>query len=144
LVILADHQWLDKRVRCVQGGIYGGTVMAIAQDITRGVLGVPGMNYSTLLERDRYIRDALAEFGYYLALRASSSPISSIEPRAVTRWQSPGTDAPWHAGRGQGHTHAPEARRAAGKDPGRQRLRRAAAERPAEALRRAWLAIPML
>jgi hypothetical protein len=34
-----------------QGGIFGGTVMAIAQDITRGVLGVPGMNYSTLLTR---------------------------------------------------------------------------------------------
>jgi hypothetical protein len=34
-----------------QGGIYGATVMAIAQDITRGVLGVPGMNYSLLLTR---------------------------------------------------------------------------------------------
>ena len=34
-----------------QGGIIGGAVMAIATDITRGVLGVPGMNYSTLLDR---------------------------------------------------------------------------------------------
>jgi len=34
-----------------QGGIFGASVMAIAQDITRGVLGVPGMNYSTLLQR---------------------------------------------------------------------------------------------
>jgi predicted esterase len=34
-----------------QGGIFGGTLMAIAQDITRGVLGVPGMNYSLLLTR---------------------------------------------------------------------------------------------
>ncbi|MFN8544704.1 MAG: hypothetical protein U0807_10960 [Candidatus Binatia bacterium] len=34
-----------------QGGIFGGTVMGIAQDITRGVLGVPGMNYSLLLTR---------------------------------------------------------------------------------------------
>ena len=34
-----------------QGGIFGGTVMAISQDITRGVLGVPGMNYSLLLTR---------------------------------------------------------------------------------------------
>jgi hypothetical protein len=34
-----------------QGGIFGGTVMAIAKDITRGVLGVPGMNYSLLLTR---------------------------------------------------------------------------------------------
>ncbi len=34
-----------------QGGIYGGTVMAVAPDMDRGVLGVPGMNYSTLLQR---------------------------------------------------------------------------------------------
>jgi len=34
-----------------QGGIFGGTVMAIAQDITRGVLGVPGIRYSLLLRR---------------------------------------------------------------------------------------------
>jgi hypothetical protein len=34
-----------------QGGIFGGTVMAVSQDITRGVLGVPGMNYSLLLTR---------------------------------------------------------------------------------------------
>ncbi len=34
-----------------QGGIIGGALMAVAQDITRGALGVPGMNYSTLLDR---------------------------------------------------------------------------------------------
>jgi len=34
-----------------QGGILGGLLMSVAQDITRGVLGVPGMNYSLLLER---------------------------------------------------------------------------------------------
>jgi hypothetical protein len=34
-----------------QGGIFGGTLMAVSQDITRGVLGVPGMNYSLLLTR---------------------------------------------------------------------------------------------
>jgi hypothetical protein len=34
-----------------QGGILGGMLMSVAQDITRGVLGVPGMNYSLLLER---------------------------------------------------------------------------------------------
>jgi hypothetical protein len=34
-----------------QGGIIGGALMAVAQDITRGVLGVVGMNYSTLLDR---------------------------------------------------------------------------------------------
>ncbi len=34
-----------------QGGIYGGTLMALSQDITRGHLGVPGQNYATLLHR---------------------------------------------------------------------------------------------
>ena len=34
-----------------QGGIYGGTVMAVAPDVDNGVLGVPGSNYSTLLSR---------------------------------------------------------------------------------------------
>lgn len=34
-----------------QGGIMGGSLMAIAPDFSRGILGVPGMNYSTLLNR---------------------------------------------------------------------------------------------
>lgn len=34
-----------------QGGILGGAVVAISQDIRRGVLGVTGMNYSVLLDR---------------------------------------------------------------------------------------------
>jgi hypothetical protein len=34
-----------------QGGINGGALAALAQDYTRAVLGVPGMNYSTLLQR---------------------------------------------------------------------------------------------
>ena len=34
-----------------QGGILGGAVTALAQDWTHSVLGVPGMNYSTLLQR---------------------------------------------------------------------------------------------
>ncbi len=34
-----------------QGGIYGATYMAISTDVTRGHLGVPGQNYSTLLHR---------------------------------------------------------------------------------------------
>ncbi len=34
-----------------QGGIYGATYMAMSQDVTRGHLGVPGQNYSTLLHR---------------------------------------------------------------------------------------------
>ncbi|MDQ2699980.1 MAG: hypothetical protein M3Y23_01490, partial [Actinomycetota bacterium] len=34
-----------------QGGIMGGALMALSPDADRGVLGVPGMNYSTLLQR---------------------------------------------------------------------------------------------
>ena len=34
-----------------QGGIIGGPVVALSKDIQRGVLGVVGMNYSTLLRR---------------------------------------------------------------------------------------------
>lgn len=34
-----------------QGGILGGSLVALAPDLERGVLGVPGMNYSSLLRR---------------------------------------------------------------------------------------------
>jgi hypothetical protein len=34
-----------------QGGIMGGALVATSPDITRGALGVPAMNYSTLLQR---------------------------------------------------------------------------------------------
>ena len=34
-----------------QGGIIGGALTAVAPDFTRATLGVPGMNYSTLLQR---------------------------------------------------------------------------------------------
>lgn len=34
-----------------QGGIYGASIVALSQDITRGHLGVPGNHYAVLLER---------------------------------------------------------------------------------------------
>lgn len=34
-----------------QGGIMGGSLVAVSPDISRGILGVTGMNYSTLLQR---------------------------------------------------------------------------------------------
>ena len=40
-----------------QGGIIGGSLMAILPDADRGVLGVPGMNYSTLLTRSKDFGD---------------------------------------------------------------------------------------
>jgi len=50
-----------------QGGIFGGTVMGVSQDITRGVLGVPAMNYSNLLTRS-------TDFATYAAILYPSYP----------------------------------------------------------------------
>jgi hypothetical protein len=36
-----------------QGGIYGGTYMALSTDVTRGLLGEPGAPYSLLLNRSK-------------------------------------------------------------------------------------------
>lgn len=48
-----------------QGGIFGGTFVAVSPDVTRGHLGVPGQNYFTLLHRSRDFT------GYFEGLRAS-------------------------------------------------------------------------
>ena len=45
-----------------QGGIYGGTLTAVSPDFRRSVLGVPAMNYSTLLQRST----DFAEYGEVL------------------------------------------------------------------------------
>jgi hypothetical protein len=58
-----------------QGGIIGGALMAVAQDITRGVLGVPGMNYSTLLDRS-------VDFATYESLFNASYP-SEVDRQLV-------------------------------------------------------------
>jgi hypothetical protein len=44
-----------------QGGIFGGTYMALSLDVTRGILGVPGQPYNILLNRS-------VDFDPYLAL----------------------------------------------------------------------------
>jgi hypothetical protein len=43
-----------------QGGIMGGSLIAVSPDIVRGILGVPGMNYSTLLNRSVDYEDLYA------------------------------------------------------------------------------------
>jgi hypothetical protein len=48
-----------------QGGIFGGTFVAVSPDVTRGHLGVPGNNYFTLLHRSRDFT------GYFEGLRRS-------------------------------------------------------------------------
>lgn len=50
-----------------QGGILGGALTAISTDFTRAVLGVPGMNYSTLLQRS-------SDFDTYKAILNPSYP----------------------------------------------------------------------
>ena len=50
-----------------QGGIMGGGLTAVAPDFDRAVLGVPGMNYSTLLQRS-------VDFDLYAALIYPSYP----------------------------------------------------------------------
>ncbi len=47
-VIDASHLYYDGNS---QGGIFGGSLIALEPDLTRGVIGVPGMNYSVLLQR---------------------------------------------------------------------------------------------
>jgi hypothetical protein len=50
-----------------QGGILGGAVTAVSTEWTRAVLGVPGMNYSTLLQRS-------IDFDTYQAILNPSYP----------------------------------------------------------------------
>jgi hypothetical protein len=49
-----------------QGGIMGGPLVAVSPDISRGILGVTGMNYSTLLNRSVDWEGAYGEV-YYAA-----------------------------------------------------------------------------
>jgi hypothetical protein len=54
-VLILDPAWIDPDVRAYrgdsQGGIMGGTYMAVSTDVTRGLLGEPGTPYSVLLNR---------------------------------------------------------------------------------------------
>ncbi|MFM8972043.1 MAG: hypothetical protein ACKOOG_05280 [Actinomycetota bacterium] len=50
-----------------QGGILGGAVTAVSNEWSRAVLGVPGMNYSTLLQRS-------VDFDTYSAILAPAYP----------------------------------------------------------------------
>ncbi|MGH2805768.1 MAG: hypothetical protein ACRDKT_00685 [Actinomycetota bacterium] len=47
-----------------QGGIMGGSLVAVSPDIQRAILGVPGMNYSTLLNRSVDWEGEFAEIMY--------------------------------------------------------------------------------
>lgn len=57
-----------------QGGIFGGTYMALSTDVTRGHLGVPGTNYSLLLHRS-------VDFAPFFSMIAMSYP--STQDQAI-------------------------------------------------------------
>jgi hypothetical protein len=59
-----------------QGGIMGGAATAVAQDWTRAVLGVPGMNYSTLLQRS-------TDWNTYKAIFDPAYPDPTDHPLAI-------------------------------------------------------------
>jgi len=68
--VLIDPAWIDPTVRAYrgdsQGGIMGATYMAVTTDVTRGLLGEPGMAYSLILNRsvDWIQYEALLKSGY--------------------------------------------------------------------------------
>lgn len=76
-----------------QGGIMGGALVAVSDEITRGVLGVPGMNYSTLLERS-------VDFDPFFDLLAAkySSPLDRIIMLGVIQMQ-------WDRGEANGYAN---------------------------------------
>ncbi len=63
-----------------QGGIAGGALTAIEPDVTRTVLYVPGMNYSTLLTRS-------VDFSDYALILYPSYPDESIRPLILSMIQ---------------------------------------------------------
>ncbi len=62
-----------------QGGIFGATYMAVAKDTTRGLLGVPGINYSTILHRSI----DFAEFFAVLSAVYTAPPDQAVALAAV-------------------------------------------------------------
>jgi hypothetical protein len=63
-----------------QGGIAGGALTAVEPDLTRSVLYVPGMNYSTLLTRS-------VDFSDYALILYPSYPDESVRPLLLSMIQ---------------------------------------------------------
>ncbi|MFO0556091.1 MAG: hypothetical protein U0271_47380 [Polyangiaceae bacterium] len=68
--LLLAPSWVDPTLRAYrgdsQGGIMGATYMSVSTDVTRGLLGEPGMGYSLLLNRsvDWAEYETLLKVGY--------------------------------------------------------------------------------
>ena len=105
-----------------QGGIMGGSLTALAPDFNRAVLGVPGMNYSTLLRRS-------VDFDQYAVVLYQNYPNELERPLILSLIQTL-----WDRGEANGYAHhmtgdplpnTPAARGAAARGvrrpPGRQR-----------------------
>ncbi len=80
-----------------QGGIMGGALTALSPDVDYGVLGVPGINYSTLLRRsvdsDQYFK--MPGLGLY-----ANYPDEASRPLLLSLMQ-----LVWDRGEGNGYAH---------------------------------------
>jgi hypothetical protein len=80
-----------------QGGIMGGALTALSPDVDRGVLGVPGINYSTLLRRSVDSDEYFQAPGYGLY---ANYPDLSSRPLLLSLMQ-----LLWDRGEGNGYAH---------------------------------------
>ena len=76
-----------------QGGIMGGSLTALAPDFNRAVLGVPGMNYSTLLRRS-------VDFDQYAQVLYANYPNELERPLILSLIQML-----WDRGEANGYAH---------------------------------------
>jgi hypothetical protein len=76
-----------------QGGIMGGSLAALAPDFDRAVLGVPGMNYSTLLRRS-------VDFDQYAVVLYANYPNELERPLILSLMQNL-----WDRGEANGYAH---------------------------------------
>jgi hypothetical protein len=76
-----------------QGGIMGGSLTALAPDFDRAVLGVPGMNYSTLLRRS-------VDFDQYAVVLYQNYPNELERPLILSLIQNL-----WDRGEANGYAH---------------------------------------
>jgi hypothetical protein len=76
-----------------QGGIMGGSLTALAPDFNRAVLGVPGMNYSTLLRRS-------VDFDQYAVVLYQNYPNELERPLILSLIQTL-----WDRGEANGYAH---------------------------------------
>ena len=109
---MLKHDWGDVEVDQTrlfydgnsQGGIMGGALTALAPDFERAVLGVPGMNYSTLLRRsvdfDMYAK------GEIEGIDTAAGPLRQLPERAGAA-----ADHEHPAARGAGPAQPPAQRR---------------------------------